>query len=49
MITRGGQPVARLVPIQRQQDRPLGAWAGQIWIADDFDETPEWLIEEFYK
>ncbi len=27
----------------------LGAWAGKVWIADDFDDTPqEWLdaIEE---
>jgi prevent-host-death family protein len=49
VITRGGVPVAKLVPVQRPGDRPLGAWAGQVKVADDFDETPEWLIEEFYK
>ncbi len=49
VITRGGQPVARLVAIPRQGERPLGAWAGQIRVADDFDQTPEWLIEEFEK
>ena len=50
VITRGGKPVAKLVPIQRPGDRPnFGFAAGEIWIADDFDETPEWFIEEFYK
>ncbi len=49
VITRGGQPVAKLVPIQRPTDRPLGAWADRIRVADDFDQTPEWLIEEFEK
>lgn len=28
--------------------RELGRLAGQIWVADDFDETPEWLIDAFY-
>jgi antitoxin (DNA-binding transcriptional repressor) of toxin-antitoxin stability system len=28
--------------------RVFGRLAGQIEIADDFDETPEWLIEAFY-
>jgi hypothetical protein len=28
-------------PIPRRQ---LGFWAGQVWMADDFNETPqEWL------
>jgi prevent-host-death family protein len=49
VITRGGVPVARLIPVQRPGDRPLGAWASQVRIADDFDQTPEWFIEEFYK
>ena len=49
VITRGGKPVAKLVPVERPGDRPLGAWAGQVRMADDFDETPEWLIEEFHK
>lgn len=50
VITRGGVPVAKLVPVQRPGDRPnIGFAAGEVWIADDFDETPEWFIEEFYK
>jgi antitoxin (DNA-binding transcriptional repressor) of toxin-antitoxin stability system len=49
VITRGGKPVAKLVPVERPGERPLGAWAGQVKMTDDFDKTPEWLIEEFYK
>lgn len=45
-IRRGSRPVVRLVPIDAP-DRPrrkiVGALAGQIVIADDFDELgPEW-------
>ena len=29
-------------------ERKLGALTGLIWVAEDFDETPEWLIEAFY-
>lgn len=28
--------------------RVFGQLAGKIQVADDFDETPEWLIEAFY-
>ncbi|MBF6618967.1 MAG: type II toxin-antitoxin system prevent-host-death family antitoxin [Patulibacter sp.] len=45
-IRRGARPVVRLVPIDAP-DKPrrtvVGALAGQIVIADDFDELcPEW-------
>lgn len=45
-IRRGNRPVVRLVPIDAP-DKPrrkvVGALAGQIVIADDFDELgPEW-------
>lgn len=49
VITRGGKPVARLVPIQRRKRPNFGFAAGEVTIPDDFDETPEWFIEEFYK
>lgn len=45
-ITRGGQPVARLVPVERRKIR-FGTLKGQIEMADDFDETPEWLLDAF--
>jgi prevent-host-death family protein len=50
-IARNGQPVARLVRIERVQspgERFLamsGVLAGQIWMADDFDLSEEELDE----
>ncbi len=46
VIRRGNRPVVRLVPVDPPDEprrRVLGALAGQITIADDFDELgPEW-------
>lgn len=45
VLTRNGKVVARMVgPANRRQRYPrLGAFQGQGWIADDFDELgPEW-------
>jgi prevent-host-death family protein len=36
-ITRGGEPVARLVPARSRKHRVLGRDAGRLRIADDFD------------
>lgn len=48
VIARAGRPVARLVPLERADEpRRPGLLAGSIRIADDFDETPEWLIAAF--
>lgn len=48
LIGRSGEPVARLSPYRREK-RELGFAKEQIWIADDFDETPEDTIEDFYR
>ncbi|TCO56843.1 type II toxin-antitoxin system Phd/YefM family antitoxin [Actinocrispum wychmicini] len=49
IIARNGTPVARLVPFQRPAARRQpGALRGKIWMAPDFDETPEDLIDLFY-
>jgi prevent-host-death family protein len=46
VIARAGMPVARLVAFhQRPGPRKPGALKGKIWIADDIDETPQWLID----
>ena len=37
VITRGGQPVAKLVPIPGRRPRTLGRDVGHVRIADDFD------------
>lgn len=48
IIGRAGRPVARLVPyVERGQPRRPGAMRGRIRIADDFDETPGWLVAAF--
>lgn len=49
VIARNGRPVARLVAVtEAPHVRRGGAWAGKVWIAPDFDETPEELIDLFY-
>ncbi len=48
VIARGGRPVAKLVPYRaRQTVRRLGRAKGKIWIAPDFDDTPEDVIRLF--
>lgn len=49
VITRDGGPVARLTPVMEARKPNLGFAAGTIEIAPDFDETPDWFIEEFEK
>jgi prevent-host-death family protein len=49
IIARNGTPIARLVPIQRRAvHRKPGAWKGKGWIAPDFDQTPDDLVDLFY-
>ena len=54
VITKGGEPYVELVPCLEYQEslkkepRVPGAWKGKVWIAPDFDETPEDLIDLFY-
>ena len=48
VIGRAGKPVARLVPLRPgSADRRPGRLKGQIWMADDFDETDPELIDAF--
>jgi prevent-host-death family protein len=49
VIARAGKPVARLVAIApAPRRREPGAWRGQVFMADDFDETPESVIAAFH-
>ncbi len=46
VIARHGRPVARLVPLQRAvAPRQLGSLRGKIWMAPDFDEPDQALID----
>lgn len=48
VLGRNGRPIARLVPYEPEREpRVSGALRGKIRLADDFDETPEELIEAF--
>jgi prevent-host-death family protein len=48
VIGKAGKPMARLVPYtERKQPRKPGALKGKVWIARDFDATPEEIIEAF--
>ena len=48
VLGKAGKPMARLVPYrERRQPRAPGRLAGKIWIAPDFDETPEDIIAAF--
>jgi len=47
VIGRAGKPVARLVAYRaRRPPRRPGALRGQIWIADDFDDSTD-VVELF--
>ena len=46
VLTRHGRPAVRLIPAGAQPSRGLiGALAGQIEIAEDFDDLPEEMLE----
>lgn len=48
IIQRGGRSVAVLTAYQRHKTpRQLGGWEGQVWIAEDFDELPDDIVEAF--
>ena len=48
VIAKAGKPVAKLVQYEQRAPRKLGGLEGKIWMADDFDETDEELIDLFY-
>jgi prevent-host-death family protein len=49
VIARNGRPVARLVAATGPRPaRTPGAWAGEVWMADDFDDTPDEVTSSFY-
>lgn len=48
VIARAGRPLVRLTPyVEPATPRRPGSMAGRIEMADDFDETPEWLTDAF--
>lgn len=48
VIARAGRPVARLVPYRTaRHTRVPGVWRGRVVIADDFDRTPDEVLDAF--
>ena len=48
IIANAGRPRARLVAYeQRRSPRTPGSMRDRIWLADDFDQTPDDLLEAF--
>jgi len=50
IIGKAGKPVAKLVPYDLESSpRQLGVgkWRGKIWMADDFDDLPEDIVQLF--
>ncbi len=47
VITRAGEPVARLVLLREEIPRIPGVWRGRGHVADDFDELPEEVAAAF--
>lgn len=48
IIARGGEPIARLVPVGPPTHRVLGKDRGRFEVPDDFDAPlPEEIIEAF--
>ncbi len=50
IIGKAGKPVAKLVPFDadtRPRELGRGAWRGQIWVSDDFDQPSEEIAKLF--
>ncbi len=50
IIGKAGKPVARLIPFDHDtspRDLEQGIWQGKVWMAEDFDELPEELLQAF--
>lgn len=45
VIAKNGVPEARIVPFEKKQKEWFGMDAGKGWIADDFDELPEDILD----
>jgi prevent-host-death family protein len=49
LIVRGGQPAAKLVPVDQLGKRPLGT-CPEMGVPDDFDAPlPDDLVDTFYR
>ncbi len=47
VITRSGEPLIKLVPVQRKRKPNFGFAAGTVYMADDFDVLPDEFMDHF--
>jgi prevent-host-death family protein len=48
VLARAGEPLVKLVPVTRRRTpRQPGKWRGKVWIADDFDQLPDGVLDDF--
>jgi len=47
VITRSGEPLIKLVPVQRKRKPNFGFAEGTVHMADDFDELPDEFLDHF--
>lgn len=50
VIARAGRPLVRLEPVamdDRPRDLDLGLWVGRVRMAEDFDELPDDVLDDF--
>ena len=48
IIARDGEPYLHLTPYRGPAGRRKpGGWEGRVWMAPDFDETPQDVIDAF--
>lgn len=49
IIAKDGTPLAELRPLRKKTDLEgfIGCMKGEIWVAPDFDETPQEIIDAF--
>lgn len=48
VVTRSGEPLVKLVPVQRRKKPNLGFAVGEFTLPDDFDDPmPDWFMDYF--
>lgn len=48
IVTRSGEPLVKLVPVQRKKKPNFGWAAGTVRMSDDFDDPmPDWFMDHF--
>jgi prevent-host-death family protein len=48
IIAKAGEPLVTLVPVKRRiKPRVPGKWRGTVWMAEDFAELPDDILDAF--